>query len=149
MCPKQKQQMLSLQHADIPVCAYYTLIVCVTKWPLIRYMSYICTIFDEKLLYTEKNYTHPIHFVKRSPARHFNPNPRTVVFEICIFAGTCYSHQAILFNRCAYAVWLTLYLSQNKSTLCHHNEIKSIAESSKTLQNFMHPDRVQQALMGL
>jgi len=67
-----------------------------------------------------------------------------VVFEISIFAGACYSHQASFFNRYANAFRFTLYKRLYKNPLFHHNnETMSTAEISKILENFMHPNRVQ------
>jgi len=54
-----------LQHVDTPVRAYCTLIGCTTKWSLTQHVSYICKIFDEKLLHTNQNNTHPTSFVKK------------------------------------------------------------------------------------
>jgi len=38
-------------------------------------------------------------FCKKTSGMHFNHHPRTMVFEISIFASACYSHQASFFNR--------------------------------------------------
>jgi len=100
--------------------------------------------FNEKLLHINQSNTHCTNFVKKTSAGHFNPHPRTVVFEIFIFAGACYSHQTSFFNRCANAVGFALYLSLYKSTLWYNNnETIAIEQGSEILQKFMHPNRLQ------
>jgi len=50
----------------------------------------------------------------------------------------------LAFSTAGNALWVTLYLSLYKSTLCHHNnETMTTAESSRIFQNFMHPNRMQ------
>jgi len=49
-----------LQHVDVPVRAYCTLVGRTTKWPLTWHVSYICKIVDEKLLHINQKNTHAI-----------------------------------------------------------------------------------------
>jgi len=53
-----------LQHVDLPVRAYCTLVGCTTKWPLTRHVSYICKIVDEKLLNINQKNTYTTNLVK-------------------------------------------------------------------------------------
>jgi len=116
----------------------------IIKWSPTQHVSYICKIVDEKLFRTNQNNTHHTRFMKKHQQDILTPYPGTVVFEISIYAGACYSYQASCFNRCANDVWFKLCLSLYMSNLCYHNkETMSIAESSEILQNVRHPNRVQ------
>jgi len=107
------------------------------KWPFTRHVSYICKHFDEKVLHTSQNNTYTKDSVKRTSGRHFNLPTPTVVYEISKIAGTCYSYQASFFNKCAIAVWFTLYLSVYKSTLffitMKHCQLQEVQKYFKTL----------------
>jgi len=130
-----------LQHVDVPVRAHCTLIGCTIKWPLKRRASYICKIVDEKLL---QNNTYPTSFAKKhqEDILALHHELWSLKFPYLLLLATLI--KLCVFNKCANAVWLTLYLSLYKSTLCHHkNETMSTTESSEIFQNFMHPNEVQ------
>ena len=104
--------MVQIQHVDVPVRAYCTLIGYTTKWLLTRHVSYICKMFDETFLPTLRPKQHTSYtFCKKKHEEDILTllhELRSLDFPYLLVVASLIK---LAFLTVGNALWVTLYLS--------------------------------------